>query len=511
VSSAISANPQGGWTATFSVPASASGAHTIDAAGPTTQAAVVTDITFTVIPGVSISETTGPGGASITATGSGFAASETGISVTYDGAPVASGISANQQGGWSATFSVPDSPSGRHIVDASGPSTQAGNVADTAFDVTPDISVNKTSGSAGGSVTVTGSGFGAGETGISVTYDGQTVASDITATSRGGWTATFVVPPSAAGSHTINASGPVTRLAAESDAGFTIGAGISISPTQGHVGAAVEVSGSGFAANSPLTITYDNAGVLSARVIADASGSFSQSITVPRSQAGAHTIKVTDGEGHSAQAAFSISTDAPPAPALLAPADGGRVGFMGEASPTLEWTPVEDPSGVTYTIQIATFSDFSPVILQKTGIPGNHYTLSSAEALPRGDYYWRVRATNAASVDGEWSQTRLIKSGVISPAGLIGIVLLAAAAAFGVWFVLSRRKTVPQAAVATEPAPAQVVQGEWRVVEPTDDGPRRLPWRLALPEAPKGPRAVSHEDEARLKAIVDFARSIPLI
>ena len=51
-----------------------------------------------------------------------------------------------------------------------------------------------------------------------------------------------------------------------------------------------------------------------------------------------------------------------------------------------------------------------------------------------------------------------------------------------------------------------------------DAGRRRaLPWRLALPQAPpqprggKGGRVLSPEDQARLKVIIDFARSLPLV
>jgi hypothetical protein len=75
-----------------------------------------------------------------------------------------------------------------------------------------------------------------------------------------------------------------------------------------------------------------------------------------------------------------------------------------------------------------------------------------------------------------------------------------------------RPKAVRQAAAPVpQPEPSQVVQGEWRVVESEEaGGPRRLPWRLALPEAPKGARSVSTEDRARLKGILDFARSLPL-
>lgn len=61
-----------------------------------------------LVPAISISRTKGAPGTSVTVTGSGFGASERGITVTFDGTPVASGISANPQGaGASPSLSRP--------------------------------------------------------------------------------------------------------------------------------------------------------------------------------------------------------------------------------------------------------------------------------------------------------------------------------------------------------------------------------------------------------------------
>ncbi len=202
-----SANISGGLSGiTLVVPASPSGPHTIVASGPNNSA----NTTFTVTPGISVSPSSGAPGTTITVTGSGFSANETAIKVTYDGTAVAttpSAPSTNSQGGWSATFVVAVSPSGSYNIGASGSTTSAGSVSNKTFTVTPCISTNSPSAAPGSSVTITGSGFGASETGIAITYDSTVVASGISANYQGGWSRTFVVPASPSSCHIIEAYG----------------------------------------------------------------------------------------------------------------------------------------------------------------------------------------------------------------------------------------------------------------------------------------------------------------
>jgi hypothetical protein len=120
-----------------------------------------------------------------------------------------------------------------------------------------------------------------------------TVASNITASAQGSWNATFVIPASPAGNHTIDAFGATTKASSVSDAVFRIGAGISADPASGNVGTKTTISGSGFPANTVLIIKYDDKEI--ARGLnTDATGSFGQSVTIPKSAAGNHIIKVVD-------------------------------------------------------------------------------------------------------------------------------------------------------------------------------------------------------------------------
>lgn len=514
VATGITANAQGSWAATFTVPASPAGSHVIDASGSATTAGSISDLIFTTTAGITVNKAGAAPGGSVTVTGAGFGAGEAGISVTYDDKTVASGITANIQGGWTAAFTVPASPAGPHTIDAGGTVTQAPSVTEVIFNVIPGMTSNRPTAAPGTSVTITGAGFSAGETGISVTYDDKTVASGITANTQGGWTATFVVPASTSGTHSIKAQGSVTQLISLSETGFSIGSGVLLNPVTGAVGANVDISGSGFASNSPLKILYDNKEIPATGAVTDEAGSFSTSFVLPKSKAGIHTIKITDSQGNDSAAAFTVENTPPPAPAPVSPADGERVGLTGDVTPTLKWSVVADPSGVSFTIQIDTDPDFSHPILEKTDLTGSRYILTASEALPRGQYYWRVRAIDGASNESAWSQTYQLKSGLMPLSTLILIIILLIAAAAGlVYFFVIRRLRMRTAGAMPEAEPSRVVPGQWRLIEPPQAAASegKTPWRLALPQPAKGSKQLSTEEMARLKVIMDFAQSLPLV
>ncbi|HLB27633.1 MAG TPA: hypothetical protein VJK47_00320, partial [Dehalococcoidales bacterium] len=304
------------------------------------------------------------------------------------------------------------------------------------------------------------------------------------------------------------------QLISLSESGFNIGSGIMLNPVTGPVGANVDITGSGFASNSPLKFLYDGKDISASGTVTDETGSFSASLTIPKSKAGIYTIKVTDGQNNNSAAAFTMENTPPPTPSPISPKDGARVGITGDVTPMLKWSVVSDPSGVSFIIQFATDPDFSQPIMEKTGVTGNRYILTASEALPRGQYYWRIKAIDGASNESAWSQTYQLKSGLMPlPALIIIIILLVAAAAGLVYFFWIRRLRMRLAgAPAPEAEPSRVVPGQWRLIEPAQAaGESNLPWRLALPQPARGEKQLSTEEMARLKVIMDFAQSLPLV
>jgi hypothetical protein len=101
-----------------------------------------------------------------------------------------------------------------------------------------------------------------------------------------------------------------------------------------------------------------------------------------------------------------MESQPPPVPELILPENGARQG----SRPSFEWEAVADPSGVTYTLQIATDHSFSTLVLNKQGLTQSQYTLAREEGLPATDsaapYHWRVRAVDGASNSSDWSSPR---------------------------------------------------------------------------------------------------------
>ena len=129
-------------------------------------------------------------------------------------------------------------------------------------------------------------------------------------------------------------------------------------------------------------------------------------------------VRAVDGAGNSGDSAtslFTVTGDQILVPTLISP----RIGSTGgNTTPTFTWTRVADPSGVTYTLQIAArivtgdgsvTGDFdNPVLTAEVSdepvtADRIRLALTSGDALATGDYLWRVRATDGKGITGDFS------------------------------------------------------------------------------------------------------------
>ena len=94
--------------------------------------------------------------------------------------------------------------------------------------------------------------------------------------------------------------------------------------------------------------------------------------------------------------------------ALNTPADGST-GVTGGTA--LTWTA--DPSGQSYTLEVASNSSMSNLVESATGITGTSYGPTLATA-PLTTYYWRVRSVNTCST-GPWSAVRSFTTAACQP------------------------------------------------------------------------------------------------
>src|SRR5207249_8137192 len=118
------------------------------------------------------------------------------------------------------------------------------------------ISLTPDNGPVGKTVKVTGTGFAASST-VTITFSGVTQTTSpatITTDTAGSFSASFTVPPSTTGYHTITSKDASGN---SDDKRFKVTPSISLVPASGPAGTPVTVSGTGFAAVSTVTITFD--------------------------------------------------------------------------------------------------------------------------------------------------------------------------------------------------------------------------------------------------------------
>ena len=421
----IVAGGTGSWEATFSLPSSAEGSHTVDASGQTTKASDVPDATVTINPEINMNPTSGNVGTSVTISGTGFGKSEGSIKVTYDNTSVKTGLSADTKGSWSVVFVIPNSTKGGHTIDASGASTEADEVPDLTFIVSSAVTVKPTSGYVADAITVTGCGFGGSESGVTITLDGNIIKNDIVANSEGCWNSSITVPTTTAGNHIVDAYGASTTASEVADTKLVVLSKVTLEPAEGHVGSNVAINGAGFGANKEVTLKYDTTALVT-EYITDDKGNFQASLVAPKSPGGKHNVTATDAGGASATAVFSMETTPPSVPQIVSPKEGSRVGLFDRITATFEWGAVADPSGVIYSLQISTQSDFATTLLSKENLVESKYTLTDEEALSRAKYYWRVKAIDGASNDSGWTQSIEFKAGLMPLWLFIVLVVVAA-------------------------------------------------------------------------------------
>ena len=419
-------NAAGYFWVTFEVPESCKGTHTVFVADDQGKSAY---INFTVKPGLTISSEEGPVDTTVTVEGHGFAEEEEDIELRYylngDYETVKEDITADEDGWWEHSFEIPPSAKGSHKIDAKGAVSRLYQVKDATFEVTPGISMNESSGSVGDNITMTGSGFYAGERDIKILFAGEAVVTEIRAADTGYWEEDFKVPELPTDTYSVTAEGEWTRKTDVGELEFEIESDIALSPDEGHVGMNLTATGRGFAANEDVVITYDDSQVKTATT--GAKGSFDVSFSVPESRHGERQVTAGYAAGNAANTIFTMESAPPPIPAPISPPDGDRLGFIGSVRPTFEWSEVSDDSGVYYSLQIATSDnvtatgEFVDPLVSVAGLVETSYTLE--RTLSYGTYYWIVQAVDGAENESGRTAVYSFRVGLLPLWGLIAIIV----------------------------------------------------------------------------------------
>jgi hypothetical protein len=213
----IYADKDGSWTDYITVPRRTCGRYIINASGTLTRARDVEPVTFTLVPGVSVTPISAYVGDTITVTGGGFAPGETGIQVYFDGLVVPSTtIAVDIYGCWESSFVLPASTYGSHIVAASGDTTQPA-VSTPLTTQARIVELSPVEGARGDSVSLTGDGFG-GSQQLTVTVGGVAVTENLQTQPNGNVVISFRVPKCTVGKQTVK----VTDGGATVEVDFTV-------------------------------------------------------------------------------------------------------------------------------------------------------------------------------------------------------------------------------------------------------------------------------------------------
>jgi hypothetical protein len=191
-------------TGTFAVPAVVNGAHHLIAVGQTSGQSATS--TFTVVAAEKLSPVTGPVGTHVTVTLTGFKASQSAtLHWKMAAGTVLATVTTNSTGGATTSFTVPADVAGAHTVYAVG---SGAPTATATFTTTAAEKLSPTSGLPGAHVTATLTGFKASQS-VTLhwtTSTGTTLAT-VTSNALGSASASFTVPSSSIGNHTVFAVG----------------------------------------------------------------------------------------------------------------------------------------------------------------------------------------------------------------------------------------------------------------------------------------------------------------
>lgn len=336
----------GTYSCSLEMPPLSAGAHLFTATDAKAHKATAT---FTVAPQLILSPSSGLAGTPVAVQGTGFGAKVTGpvgttkvkivhftVTLSWVDGTICSGVKMSASGGFNCTLSSPPLVPGGHqkfsAVD------NASNKATATFDVLTGLTVGPSSGEDGTNVTFIGTGYGALTT-VYVSWSvGRACKTETPGT--GEFTCGYTIPADTpGGTYLFSANDSSGHVAS---APFTI-TYVEATPANGPVGTHISITAGGFAADSPLTISWDST-VACPTNSTNAYGSLTCTFIVPSDPAGVHLLTATDSAGNKAVGQFVVD-------------------------PALTLDPAYGPAGSVVSFNGSGFAAHSPVAV--TWLAGN--------------------------------------------------------------------------------------------------------------------------------------------
>ena len=332
--STVTSDGAGRFSATFTVPPSYHGTHTVSATDGTN-----TGSAFFVVtpPTMSLSPASGRVNDLVTVSGSGFDQNSA-ISLTYGttSAVPAGSITTNGAGSFTVKFYVPSS-TGTNVVAAADASH---NTASQSFTISQLVTLIPNTGAPGNTIKVSGLGFNPSAT-ITISYDNipqTTVPATVTSDASGRFAGTITIPSSIHGIHTVSATDGIKTFSSP----IAVSGAISLNPILGPSSTSVTVTGAGYAPSSRVVISFGGNPIATSpsTITTDDIGHFTGTIAVPSTTIGAKTVQAIDANHNTASSTFTV------------------------ARPTITLNPSSGNSGIPVTVTGSNFVAGLPITIK---------------------------------------------------------------------------------------------------------------------------------------------------
>jgi len=403
------ATPTGEFSHSFTIPDSTAGKHKFTAENAEGNSA---EAEFEVIPSTTLSSISGAIGNILIASGTGFGYRS--VVVIYFKDTLVAYARTNWYGNFEGAFNVPVMRPDTYDVKAEDGD---GNIDKAEFTITAGVSLNKSMGSVGTELVVSGTGFTVGGA-VTIKYDDVTIAT-INTDSNGAFGVSFEVPVGKFGNHTITVSDgvdtrqlvfaveweapPIPMLLLPSNTGEAKAEAYFDWKDVYDPSLPVTYSFQVASDRNFTSMVLEKKGLTDSKYTLTGKGKLA---AVKKETPYYWRVKAIDGAGNESKwsTPWSFYVAAPPIPMLLLPSNTGEA----KAEAYFDWEDVTDLSPpITYHLQVASDKNFASMVLEKRGLTDSEYTLAEEEELAavkkEVPYYWRVKAIDSAANESEWS------------------------------------------------------------------------------------------------------------
>ena len=319
---------------------------------------------FVITPQIILGTSSGHIGDHLVISGNGFAASAA-ITIYLDGVAQtpSSAIITDTLGQFTnATITIPSTWGGNHTVTAAD---YYGASPGVTYTTSSSMTLSATTGVVGSTITASGVGFSANSV-MSFLLDSNAINASATTDASGKFTnVNLVIPATYGGTHVITARDAASHSAT---ANLSVTAAMTISPTSGPVGTTVAITGQGFLASSPITLTYDGINITPiSSLTSGVDGSVSNGFKVPASGSGNHVVTASDGTNTISNNFTSLSA------AVVDPTSGpvgttitaSGTGFKASANITITYNSIQ--AGTTKANGLGNFTTTFAIPAASTG------------------------------------------------------------------------------------------------------------------------------------------------